>query len=158
MPYDGSENDWREGGEPPRETIVHAHPSLPFIEIRQTRYVEALPGEEKFENWEFIIRGPDGAVARDNVIYRRGDATEPEMIASLAARAERHLLDDRGPVFVLRAYLETGQFRREIDAVIRKHGQSPLGRRIVAVVTRHLGLERDAIRMRYRLRGEKPGF
>ena len=49
MPYDGSENDWREGGEPPRETIVHAHPSLPFIEIRQTRHVEALPGEEKFE-------------------------------------------------------------------------------------------------------------
>jgi hypothetical protein len=80
------------------------------------------------------------------------------MIANLSARAEQHLLDDRGPFFVLRIYFETGQYRREIDAVIRKHGQSPFWRRTEAAIARRLGIERNAIRMRYRLRGERPRF
>ena len=75
------------------------------------------------------------------------------MITDLSERAERHLLDDRGPFFVLRTYLETGQHRKEIDAVMKKHGQSPLWRRAEAAVTRRLGLERSAIRMRYRHAG-----
>jgi hypothetical protein len=59
----------------------------------------------------------------------------------------------RGPFFVLRIYFETGEYRQEIDAVMRKHGQSPLWRRAEAAVTRRLGVERSAIRLRYRLRG-----
>ena len=88
----------------------------------------------------------------------RGERTEAEMIAAMSYRAEKHLLDDRGPFFVLRIYLENGEYRKEIDAVMRKHGQSPLLRRAEAAVARRLGLERCAIRMRYRLRGETPPF
>jgi hypothetical protein len=65
---------------------------------------------------------------------------------------------DRGPFFVLRIYFETGEYRKEIDAVIKKHGQSPLWRRAEAAVARLLGLQRSAIRMRYRLRGETASF
>lgn len=90
--------------------------------------------------------------------YTRGDATEQEMIADLCARAERHLLDDRGPFFVLRIYLETGQYRKQLDAVMRKHGQSPFWRRVEAAIARRLRIERNVIRMRYRLRGEHPSF
>jgi hypothetical protein len=88
----------------------------------------------------------------------RGDNTEAQMIADMAYRAEKHLLDDRGPFFVLRMYFQTGQYRKEIDAVIEKHGQSPLWRRGEAAVARRLGLQRRAIRMRYRRRGETPHF
>jgi hypothetical protein len=91
-------------------------------------------------------------------LYHRGDATEQEMITDLSERAERHFLDERGPFFVLRSYLETGEYRTEIDAVMKKHGQSPFWRRAEAVVTRRLGVERSAIKMRYRLRGETPRF
>ena len=80
------------------------------------------------------------------------------MIADMAYRAETHMLDDRGPFFVLRIYLETGEYRQEIDAVMRKHGQSPLWRRAEATVARRLGVQRSAIRMRYWLRGERPSF
>ncbi len=159
MPYDGDERDWDgDDWEPERETITHRHPSLPFIEITQERYIDAEPGDEKFEDWGFCIYGPDGAVAYDDAAYHRGDATEQEMIAFLSVTAERHLLDQRGPFFVLGAILETGDYRKEIDAVMRKHGQSPRWRRAEAAVTRRLGVERGAIRMRYRLRGEKPNF
>lgn len=59
---------------------------------------------------------------------------------------------------MLRIYFETGEYRQEIDAVMRKHGQWPLWRRAEAAVTRRLGVQRSAIRMRYRLRGERPNF
>ena len=42
--------------------------------------------------------------------------------------------------------------------MMRKHGQWPLWRRAEAAVTRRLGVQRSAIRMRYRLRGERPNF
>lgn len=168
MPYDGDERYWDDDGggdweEPLREAIMHRHPSLPFVEITQDRYVGARTAEDaRFEDWSFEILGPKGPegypVAYDCVAYMRGERTEAEMIASMAYRAEKHLLDDRGPFWVLRIYLETGQYRKEIDAVMRKHGQSPLLRRAEAAVARRLGLERCAIRMRYRLRGETPPF
>jgi hypothetical protein len=63
----------------------------------------------------------------DNVAYTRGDATEQEMIPDLSDRAERSLLDERGPFFILRIYFETGQCRKEFDAVMTKHGQSRFG-------------------------------
>jgi hypothetical protein len=56
------------------------------------------------------------------VAYTRGDHTEAEMIADMAYRAEKHMLDDRGPFFVLRIYFETGEYRQEIDAVIGSTG------------------------------------
>ena len=102
--------------------------------------------------------GPRGECGYDNVAYARGDATEQEMIVDLSARAERHLLDDRRPFFVLRIYLETGQHRNELDAVMRKHGQSPFWRRAEAAIARRLGIKRSAIRMRYRLRGKRSHF
>jgi hypothetical protein len=107
-----------------------------------------------FKNFEGLGLEP----RYDNVAYARGDTTEQEMIADLSARAERHLLDERGPFFVLRIYLETGQYRNELDAVMRKHGQSSFWRRAEAAIARRLGIERSAIRMRYRLRGEQPNF
>jgi len=43
-----------------------------------------------------------------------------EMIADLSERAERHLLDDRGPFFVLRAYLKTGtEYDRFLDNILK---------------------------------------
>ena len=144
--------------EPERETIKHRHPTLPFVEITQTRYRDAGPGDERFEDWAFLVRGPNGSVGYDGTSYTRGDSTEQEMLDSMAERAEKHLLNDRGPFFVLRCYLETGEYRKEIDAVMRKHGQSPLWRRVEAATARRLGVERQAIRMRYWLRGERPKF
>jgi hypothetical protein len=161
MPFDGGENpDWwdGDGDEPPRETITHIHPTLPFIKIDQTRYINASPADQKFEEWTFCVWGYDGAMGDDNTLYHRGDATEQEMIGTLSERAERNLLDERGPFFVLRSYLGTGEYRKEIDAVMKKNGQSPFWRRAEAAVTRRLGVERSAVRMRYRLRGERPGF
>ena len=148
---------------PDEETITRsASNPRPFIEIHQTRYVDADPGDEKFERWGFEISGPktpDGySIAYDEVAYMRGDRTEAQMIADLSRIAEKHLLDDRGPFFVLRIYLETGEYRKEIDAMMKQHGQSPLWRRAEAAVTRRLGLERSAIKMRYRMRGENPRF
>ena len=167
MPYDGDDRDWGDDNgddwEEPRETITHRHPSLPFIEITQTRYAgERTTEDDRFETWGFEILGPREAegypLAYDGVAYTRGDHTEAEMIAGMAYRAEKHMLDDRGPFFVLRIYLETGEYRQEIDAVIRNHGQSPLWRRAQATVARHLGVQCSAIRVRYRLRGERPHF
>ena len=168
MPYDGDDRDWGDDNgddweEPRRETITHGHPSLPFIEINQTRYAgERTAEDDRFETWGFEILGPREAegypLAYDGVAHTRGDHTEAEMIADMAYRAEKHMLDDRGPFFVLRVYFETGEYRQEIDAVMRKHGQSPLWRRAEAAVTRRLGVERSAIRLRYRLRGERPRF
>ena len=167
MPYDGDDGDWVDDGgddwEPPHETITHRHPSLPFIQITQTRYAgERTREDDRFEDWGFEILGPREAegypIAYDGVAYMRGDSTEAEMIADMAARAEKHLLDDRGPFFVLRIYFETGEYREELDAVMRKHGQSPLWRRTEAAVARRIGVQRSAIRLRYRLRGETPSF
>jgi hypothetical protein len=45
------------------------------------------------------------------------DHTEAEMIADMAYRAEKHMLDDRGPLFVLRIYFATGEYRHEIHAM-----------------------------------------
>jgi hypothetical protein len=59
---------------------------------------------------------------------------------------------------VLRIYFATGEYRQEIDALMQKHGQSPLWRRAEAAVTRRLGVQRSAIRLRYRLRRERPHF
>ena len=50
MPYDGDDRNWDDDWEPPRETITHYHPSLPFIDIEQIRYADARPGDEKFED------------------------------------------------------------------------------------------------------------
>jgi hypothetical protein len=165
MPFDDRDGDgWEaDGGEPERETITHHHPSLSFIQITQERYAgERTAEDDRFESWGFEIRGPKEPegypVAYNGVAYMRGDHTEEDMVADMAYRAEKHLLDDRGPFFVLRIYLATGPYRKEIDAVMRKHGQSPLWRRAEAAIARRLGLERSAIRMRYRLRGEKPNF
>ena len=118
MPYDGDDRDWGDDNgddweEPPRETITHRHPSLPFIEITQTRYAGGRTTEDdRFETWGFEILGPREAegypLAYDGVAHTRGDHTEAEMIADMAYRAEKHMLDDRGPFFVLRIYLETG--------------------------------------------------
>ena len=64
MPYDGDDRDWGDDNgddweEPPRETITHRHPSLPFIEITQTRYPEERTAEDdRFETWGFEILGP----------------------------------------------------------------------------------------------------
>jgi hypothetical protein len=149
---DCDDGDPRGYYEPLTETIIHRHRSLPFIEIQQERYVEAEPGDERFEDWSFWIWGPGGSVAYDSAAYERGEYTEQQMITALSERAERHLLNDDGPFFVLRIYLETGQYRREIDAVMMKHGQSPLLRRAEAAISRRLGLERWAIRMRCRMR------
>jgi hypothetical protein len=138
MPYDGDDRDWGDDNgddwEEPRETITHRHPSLPFIEITQTRCAgERTTEDDGCETWGFEILGPREAeeypLAYDGVAYTRGDHTEAEMIADMAYRAEKHMLDDRGTFFVLRIYLETGEYRHEIDAVMRKHGQSPLWRR-----------------------------
>jgi hypothetical protein len=41
-------------------------------------------------------------------LIREATPTEAEMIADMANRAEKHMLDDGGPFFVLRIYLETG--------------------------------------------------
>ena len=71
-------------------------------------------------------------------------------MADIAARAERHLLNDDGPFFVLRAYLETGEYNAEIDAVMRKYGQYPRLRRLEAAIARKIGLERRIIRLRRR--------
>jgi|GEM_PF-6821151 len=156
-PYDGDGRDW-DDGERPTETITHRHPSLPVIEIGQTHYLDAGPGDEKFEEWSFCIWGPGGETAYTNATWHRGDATAQGMIDKLSDRAERFLLDEHGSFFVLRIYLESGEYRNEIDAVMRKHGQSPLWRRAEAAVARSLGVERSAIRMRYRMRGERPNF
>ena len=60
-------------------------------------------------------KGPEGyPVAYDCVAYMRGERTEAEMIASMAYRAEKHLLDDRGPFFVLRIYLETANTEKRL--------------------------------------------
>lgn len=162
MPSDGTDRDWDDddwrGWEPPRETITHVHPSLPFIEIEQRRYADAKAGDEQFEEWRFCIWGPGGETASPAASYHRGDATEHEMLARLTDQAEKFLLHERGSFFVLRIYFETGEYRQEIDAVMRKHGQWPLWRRAEAAVTRRLGVQRSAIRMRYRLRGERPNF
>jgi hypothetical protein len=153
MPYDGADKDRddddRYGWEPPRETMTHDHPSLPFIAIEQSRYADAAAGDERFEEWRFCIWGPGGETTYPAACYYRGDATEHEMLATLADQAEKFFLHERGSFFVLRIYLETGQYRREIDAVMRKHGQWPLWRRAEAAVTRRLGVQRSAIRMRY---------
>jgi hypothetical protein len=82
----------------------------------------------------------------------RDDRTEQEMIADIAARAEKWLLEDGGPFFVLWSYFATGQYRYEIDAVMRQHGQSPAWRRAEAKLARGLGIERSVIRLRYRMR------
>jgi hypothetical protein len=158
---DGAES-WVGWG-PPRETITHCHPSLPFVHITQERYEgERTAEDDRFEMWGFEIFGPKQPegypVAYDCTAYMRGDHSEDEMLAAMAYRAERHLLDDRGPFFVLRIYLETGEYRNELDAVMRKHGQSPLWRRTEAAIVRRIGFERSAIRMRYRLRGQRPNF
>jgi len=164
MPFDSSDDDDQWGvGEPERETITHRHPTLPFIQITQKRYAgERAAEDDRFEDWGFIIRGPREPagypVAYDGVAYMRGDRSETDMLEDMCRRAEKHFLDDRGPFFVLRIYLETGQYRNEIDAVMRKHGQSPFWRRIEAAIARRLRVQRSAIRMRYRLRGEKPNF
>jgi hypothetical protein len=168
MPYDGDDrdrgddngDDWKK---PRRETITHRHPSLPFIEITQTRYAEERTAEDdRCETWGFEILGPMEAegypLAYDGVAHTRGDHTEAEMTADMTYRAEKHMLDDRGPFFVLRIYFETGEYRQEIDAVMRKHGQSPLWRRAEAAVMRRVGVERGAIRLRYRLRGRGRTF
>jgi hypothetical protein len=98
-------------GEPSQEEITHKHPMLPFIAITQTRYLDAELGDERFEDWQFLIWGPDLIVAYDNVAYKRLNKTEQEMIDDLAKRAEEHLLNDGGPFLVLRAYFETGEYR-----------------------------------------------
>jgi hypothetical protein len=54
MPYDGDDRDWGDDNgddwEEPRETIAHRHPSLPFIEITQTRYAgERTTEDDRFE-------------------------------------------------------------------------------------------------------------
>jgi hypothetical protein len=141
-----------------RLKITYRHPLLPFVEIARHCYAAAEPVDEKWEEWEFLIWGPDGEVGYDSTSYLRWNCGEQEMLAKMATRAEKHLLDDRGPFFVLRIYFETGDYREEIDAVMRKHGQNPRFRRTEAYIARVLGLERQAIRIRYRLRGEKPSF
>jgi hypothetical protein len=160
MPSDGQDNDDTDdfGFFPERDTITHRHPTLPFVEITQSRYANAEPGDEKFEFWEFYVKGPAGTCTYDNAQYTRGNATEQGMLKFMADKAEKHLLEERGPFFVLRMYLESGEYRREIDAMIRRHGQSPLWRRAEANVTERLGLWRSAARMRCRLRGEQPHF
>jgi hypothetical protein len=165
MPFDGGNGDDWDGDrdEPEHETVTHRHPLIPFIAITQDRYAgERTAEDDRFEHWSFEIRGPkepDGyPVAYDGVAYMRGDRSEAEMIEDMCRRSEKHFLDDRGPFFVLRIYLENGQYRNEIDTVMRKHGQSPLWRRAEAAITRRLGVQRSAIRLRYRLRGEKPNF
>jgi hypothetical protein len=159
MSFDSSDDHDQWGvGEPERETITHQHPTLPFIQITQERYAgERTAEDDRFEDWGFIIRGPK-AVAYDGGAYMRDDRSETDMIEDMCRRAEKHFLDDRGPFFVLRIYLENGQYRNEIDAVMRKHGQAPFWRRIEAAIARRLRVQRSAIRMRYRLRGEKPNF
>jgi hypothetical protein len=131
MSVDSGERDWdRIRDEPARETIKHAHPTLPFVEITEERSAgERTADDGRFEDWGFLISGPEGESAYDSVAYMRDDRTEQEMIADLAARAEKWLLDERGPFFVLWTYFATGQYRHEIDAVMRKHGQSPAWRR-----------------------------
>jgi hypothetical protein len=146
-----------------RETITHRHPSLPFILITQERYAAGRGGGDNlFEDWSFEIRGPkepDGyPVAYDGVAYMRAGRSEAQMIENMCCRAEKHFLDDRGPFFVLRIYLETGQYRKQMDALMTKYGQSPLWRRAEAAIARSLGLQRSAIRMRYRPRDEKESF
>jgi hypothetical protein len=145
-------------GEPSQEEITHKHPMLPFIAITQTRYLDAELGDERFEDWQFLIWGPDLIVAYDNVAYKRLNKTEQEMIDDLAKRAEEHLLNDGGPFLVLRAYFETGEYRKEIDAVMRKHGQNPCWRRAEAHIARLLHLERQVIKIHYLLRGIRPHF
>ena len=54
-------------------------------------------------------------LAYDGAAYTRGDHTEAEMIADMAYRAEKHMLDDRGPFFVLRIYLGGCEFRRFLN-------------------------------------------
>jgi hypothetical protein len=49
------------------------------------------------------------------------------MIDDIAVRAEKHLLDDRGPFFVLRCYLEPSEYRKEIDAVCASMGKARYG-------------------------------
>ena len=154
MPYDGEEDYWGdepEQWEPLSETITHLHPTLPFIKISQTRYVGAEPGDEPFEDWGFMIYGPDRTVAYDSVAYSRGESSEAEMLAFVGSQAEKHLIDDRGPFFVFRMYLESGEFREKLDAVMRKHGQWPLWRRAEAAVTWRFGLHRHAIHWREQL-------
>jgi hypothetical protein len=163
MPFDGDEDDEWDGREPERETITHQHPTLPFIQITQCRYTgERTADDDRFEDWHFEIRGPkepDGyPVAYDGVAYMRDDRSEAAMMQDMCHRAEKHFLDDRGPFFVLRLYLANGQYRDEIDAVMRKHGQSAFWRRAEAAIARRLHVQRSAIRMRYRLRGERPRF
>ena len=98
MPYDGDDRDWGDDHgddwkKPPRETITHWHPSLPFVEITQTRYPEERTAEDdRFETWGFEILGPKEAegypLASDGVAHTRGDHTEAEMIADMAYRAD----------------------------------------------------------------------
>jgi hypothetical protein len=93
MPYDGDDRDWGDDHgddwkKPPRETITHWHPSLPFVEITQTRYPEERTAEDdRFETWGFEILGPKEAegypLAYDGVAYTRGDHTEAEMTADM---------------------------------------------------------------------------
>ncbi len=160
MPFDNFHPPERDDDddEPRREVVRHAHPALPFVQILQERYADARPEDAKAESWSFEINGPAGSVAYDGVSYSPGDSSEPEMLAFMAKQAERHLLDERGPFFVLRLYLESGQYRNEVDTIMRQHGQSPALRRAEAAVARYTGFERSAIRMRYRLRGERPSF
>ncbi len=127
MSLDSAERDWdRIDDEPARETIKRAHPTVPFVEITQERYAgERTADDDRFEDWGFLIWGPAGETAYDATAYMRDDRTEQEMIADIAARAEKWLLDDGGPFFVLWSYFPTGQYRQEIDAVMLRHGQSP---------------------------------
>lgn len=159
MPDSGEIDRKRISDEPARETIKHTHPTLPFVEITQERYAgERTAEDDRFEDWGFLISGPEGELAYDGVAYMRDDRTEQEMIANIVARAEKWLLDDRGPFFVLWSYFATGQYHHEINAVMRKHGQSPAWRRAEAKLARGLGIERSVIRLRYRMRGERPDF
>ena len=148
--------------EPERETIKHRHPTLPFVEITQERYVEREPGDDEFEDWGFLIRGPKEpaghSVAYDGVAYRRGDSTEAGILAFLLDRAERHFVEERGPFFVLMIYFETGEYRKAIDDVLRKHGYWPRWMRFETWTARKLHRERELIRWRYRRRGERPNF
>jgi hypothetical protein len=144
--------------EPLSETITHQHPTLPFIEIHQSRYIDHEPGDERWEKWSFVIFGPTGseAVAYDGAAYIRMDLTEVKMIAFMADKAERCLLHEGGPFFVLRMYLESGAYRKPINAVMRKHGRSPLWRRLEAEIGRRLGIEIEVIALRSRLRAWRP--